>query len=384
MSAIAIAATASPSPVRQRLAAALLLAVLWLPTSPPTARAEAPASEAPPNRTAPAAGSPDSAESSPLDPSARLPEGGSATEQWDLTAVLDSGHTIVARFIITNTGPGDRNAVVLGHVIRPDGDAVLFKQGRRRSRWKLSEDRRMLDVSASDLSLRDPLYGLAIYKADVQIALEFAPDVRESTPPDATPPGYALEVLALSAPTVGTLWLPEMSEPLAVRGHMALVHSWMSDSEGDVVHRRIDVHKFGDDRAMYGLDLTTPAGLRTQWILAAEDGKTRVSTTGLDVALAGAIPDLERSDYWVPAEIELSGEEASGSVELRTVLVESDPLRVLPSFVRWVVSLTMKPHRVWAESQIDVTLRARPAETPLRIQGAGVTTLTFLNPLKHR
>ena len=44
---------------------------------------------------------------------------------------------------------------------------------------------------------------------------------------------------------------------------------------------------------------------------------------------------------------------------------------------------TMKPYRVWAESRVDVTLFAHSDSFPLRVQGAGVTTLTFLNPLKR-
>ena len=60
-------------------------------------------------------------------PAARLLLGELAHERWDLTARFDSGHFLFAEFLITNFGLGDRNAAVIGHVIRPNGQSRRFR-----------------------------------------------------------------------------------------------------------------------------------------------------------------------------------------------------------------------------------------------------------------
>ena len=72
-----------------------------------------------------------------VDPAARLASQGSASEYWDLVARLDSNHSVFARFMITNQGPGTRTALAVGHLVQPDGTVVPFHNGRRWGRWKI-------------------------------------------------------------------------------------------------------------------------------------------------------------------------------------------------------------------------------------------------------
>ena len=52
-----------------------------------------------------------------LDPSARLLRGSDASEVWSLYIELESGHRIAQQFLLSNVGPGNHNAVALGHLI---------------------------------------------------------------------------------------------------------------------------------------------------------------------------------------------------------------------------------------------------------------------------
>lgn len=314
------------------------------------------------------------------DPAARLPEGGAASEHWEVTVRLDSGHWILARFIVTHFGPGDRNAAVLGHVVKPDGGEVLFSNARFRRYWNLSEDRRTLDVGTSHLDLHDPLYRLWIDKDKARIDLRFAPDALPLPGTGALPEGYHLEVLALAAPIRGTLQLRDMPEPLAVSGHISVVHTWMNEDESQLTRRRIEFHSLADD-ALYVLDLTARGGKRWNWLLARAAGGEPVASAGFEASLEASLPGVERLNYWVPAGIHWFGACVEGFASLSRPLLQSDPLELLPQPIRWLVGLRIKPHRVWATSGFDVTLRGCSDRPPLQMLGTGITALTFTHPV---
>lgn len=314
----------------------------------------------------------------PLDPAARLPQGGGAAEHWDLTVRLDSGHWIVARFIITAIGPGDQNALVLGHVLAPGGNTIRFKNGRRQARWTLSEDRLALDVGTSHLWLRDPLYRLWIDKDAVRIDLRFAAESLPQPPADFLPAGYELDVLAMASPVTGTLELPGMKQPLAVRGRASLRHTVMARDERELVTRRIEFQNL-ELPALYGVNLTRPDGTRSHWLAVSKGPGESFGLGRFKVGLEGQLAGLERQGYRVPTRMVWSGDCVEGQIELARPLLENDPLSVLPYPIRWLASLRMKPHRVWAESPFDVTLSRCSDRSPVVIQGTGLTALTFLD-----
>jgi len=103
----------------------------------------------------------------PLDPSARMLEGSDASEAWTLYVELDSGHRIAQRFLISNAGPGDHNAVAVGHLSEPGRPPYRYQNGRRRARWKLSDDQLFLDIAASHLDLHRPTGELRIPKKEI-------------------------------------------------------------------------------------------------------------------------------------------------------------------------------------------------------------------------
>ena len=48
--------------------------------------------------------------------------------------------------------------------------------------------------------------------------------------------------------------------------------------------------------------------------------------------------------------------------------------------MRWLVGLRIKPHRVWATSGFEVTLRPCSNRPSIQMLGTGITTLTFMRP----
>jgi len=321
-----------------------------------------------------------------LDPAARLADTEWASEYWDLAMRLDSGHVVFARFLHTHTGPGDGNAVVTGHVLTSAGSAHEFRNGRRAGRWKLSAGGRRLDVGSSHLDLSGPQYRLEIAKKRVKLDLYFVPTGRTHTPPEVTPVGYRVDLLASSAPVTGSLWLKGMQEPVEVLGHATLVHTEMREREAGLVLRRIEFFSLQQGAALYLLEVLTPMGKRTRWMNVSDGDETVFSTTEVDVATSGDAcvgrregPCSKQTEYWVPKSLGVKSRGLEAQFRLEKMLLASDPLELLPGPIRWVVSLVMRPHRVWAETAFDVTLSPGPEHLPIPQQGSGITAIAFLN-----
>ena len=207
-----------------------------------------------------------------LDPAARLVSGNKASEAWSLFVELDSGHRITQRFLLSNAGPGDHNAVALGHLIEPGRAPYRYQNGRTRANWTLSDDRLFFDISASHLDLHRPKGELRITKDEIEIRLFFdfgANAASARVPRERLPSGYNVEVLAVGAPTTGSIHAPWMDEPLQTTGRTWLVHSWTKKDEADVLYRRVDVYGHEDGTSFYGIHLRGKGDWQSGWSLGS-------------------------------------------------------------------------------------------------------------------
>jgi hypothetical protein len=98
------------------------------------------------------------------DPRSRIPDAENASEYWDLAAQFESGHALVARFMITHEGPGQNTAIAYGHFIEPDGTIRPWTNGRREGNWDLKSEGRVIDIGSSELYLTGPPYRLRVHK----------------------------------------------------------------------------------------------------------------------------------------------------------------------------------------------------------------------------
>jgi hypothetical protein len=313
------------------------------------------------------------------DPAARLPGGDAGWEYWDLLARFEGGFVLAARFLVTNAGPGDQNGIAIGRVIRPDGSVVAFDNGRRRQRWTLSDDRLRLDIGSSHLDLAG--HRLWFDKGAVKIDVRFTPGGWATPPADLTPDGYRLDVLDAAASVEGSLWLRGMEEARRVRGWIAITHTWSREPEADATRRRIEFYSLQGDAAVFGVDLTMPGGDRTRWWSARRRDGSIIATSDFELGLEGVLADRENARYWVPATLAARGPGVRGEVSLARTLAESDPLAPLPAPIRLLMSLTMKPRRVWAESTHRFELQGATGSEPF--EGSGLVVTSFLAPLAN-
>ncbi len=352
----------------------------------------------------------------PLDPKARMLAGDSASEYWTLYIELDSGHRITQRFLITNAGPGDHNAVAVGHLMENGRPPYRYVNGRRRDAWTLTPDRLFLDIAASHLDLHRPRGALKITKDDIEIRLDFDLSdeaISGKVPAAQLPRRYEVEVLAVAAVTQGTIKAPWMAAPLPVKGHTWLIHSWTPDDEAGLIDRRVDVFGRAGGTAFYALQLRGRGGFAGAWqILSRPASAAGERASGAPVVFpahwqdgATLLPGNSAGGYPVPDRFSLAGKLESGEIHLSNEWLRFDPLEVIPQPFRWFIRRSTQPQEVWADSRIAVSI-GRALEDPflpptgdaLRVSNSqreiedettdsnvkGVASITFMNPIDRR
>jgi hypothetical protein len=311
----------------------------------------------------------------------RLPDEGSATEYWDLVARLDGGRRLVARFLVTNQGPGERTAVAVGHLIQPDGSAVRFHNGRLQGRWSMDEDGLALEIGSSSLDLRLPVRRFVVDKTrkGIKIELRFRSTEAAPRPQIDGDPEHRVELLDLAVPVEGRVWVRGMEAPVAVAGRGAITHTWTGPAEPELTLRRFDFVSLEAGSGVYLYDRTTPDGRRVRRLLVEQGERLVYESSGFELSLGASREG--RKGYPVPSELRIGGPPVEASIELATTLVKHDPLGDLPQPFRLLLSFAMRPRRVWTDSPFQLQLAAGPDRPALEIGGPGITSLTYLNPL---
>ena len=216
-----------------------------------------------------------------------ISDGDSASEYWDIVAHFDSNHHLFARFLITNEGPGDRTAIATWQLIDPNGKRTEFRNGRRKKRWTLSPDGDRIEIGSSVFDQSGPVHRLEYdsTKRGIRVAFQYAPKGPVAWPRSAGD-RYPFDLLELTTPVTGTIWLEGMNETASVNGTISITHTWMEESEADLTLRRIDFASTGSGPAVFLSDWTTPSGERERWLVAARDGEVLVQTTDFQLTLA--------------------------------------------------------------------------------------------------
>jgi hypothetical protein len=307
---------------------------------------------------------------------AKLPAGGSAWEAFELTAVLDHGFRVTARFMITNEGPGERSAVNFGHVVRPGAPATPFQNGRREGAWRLSEDGRRIEIGSSLLVLADGVRHFEVDndKRGIKLFLDWQQSASARSAPELIP-GYRVDVLELATPVRASIQVPGMPAPRVLEGTLALTRTRAAVAESELVLRRIDALAVERGSPFYLLDLLGPKGARHAWLSLGTrpraSSRAQVGASG-----AGSGPD----GYPAPKQLAISGPDFSGSLTLGEPILAVDPLAALPTFLRMVYSLRGRPHRSWIDAHFELSLAAG-TEPARRLSGTAIAVLTFLDRL---
>ena len=316
-----------------------------------------------------------------VDPGAKVPSGESASEYWDLVATLDAGVRVVARFAITNEGPGEHSALAFGHVLRPDAEPVAFQNGRKRGAWRLSSDRRRIEIGSSLLALPEGARHFEVDndKRGVKLFLDWQQDAAVLTAP-VGPPGYQIDVLQLATPVQASIQVTGWPTPRKLGGTLALTHTRVPVHEGELILQRIDVASREPRSGTYLLDLLAADGARFTWLSVATSQTGRFERSNFSARREGETRGAS-AEHPSPSRMVLDGKDFQGRVSLGEPFLEVDPLAALPTLVRMVYSLRGRPHRSWTPAHFDLSVIPGPALPAVRIEGDAVASLTYLDVL---
>jgi hypothetical protein len=317
-------------------------------------------------------------------PAARLLPGDSASEHWEFTARFESGHLLFVEFLITNIGLGERNAAAVWYLVAPEGITQRTANGRREKKWTLAADHLRMEIGASMLDLHLPAYQLQVDKKNIRINLQFRPDAQAVWSEKAMPTGYSLDLLAAAVPVEGTLWVKGMKTPLTVKGTVAATHSWMNEAGSSLIRRRVEFFSLQKQNPFYGVEFTAPNGTQAKWVVVKPNGSELYDSSLVEWTLAGRAKEPRERGYEVPATVEVKNAQLEGKARLERVLLRTDPFVDIPRPFRFVVSLALdlRPRRIWALSPYELSFSpTAKKQSALHLQGAGVTAVTFLNPM---
>lgn len=332
-------------------------------------------------------GDPSGADALPQpDPAVRR-GGDQASDEYQLIASFDDGGLLLARILVTNAGPGERNAVASGLWVDRDERVHAFDNVRRSDEWELSADRRRLDIGTSHLDLSRDYARYRIDKSRIRVDLQLPLEARAALPADFEPPGAQSELLATLVPIVGTIQLREWATPRTVAGTASLLHAWSPDAAFGGARRVSAVGVDRDGRASaLVLQWQRPGGEGRAWMAIAREDDAPTAYANLEATAEGALSGASTRAYPVPAVLALRGPDVEGSVKASSPLFEQDFLKAFPQPLRTVMSMALdvRPYRVWARSVIDVTLRASSGGGPHRFQGEGSTATSFSDTFSGR
>jgi hypothetical protein len=299
---------------------------------------------------------------------ARLSSADAAMEYWDVTAWLDSGMRVAARFLVTNQGPGDRTAAAVGHVVLADGRTLPFHWGRRGDAWTLGADGRRLEIGRAALDLSGPTLVLIVTskKRGIDLRLEIARSTGVSRNETLDMP-YGFEIV-LPTTARGRIGSTEVS------GAGALTHTWMDRAEGDLLRRRDEVFARGGDTAIYSSTLTLADDQQRQLLVVdrkngggSHGAKTIVEYSG---PLLGSDPSYPVHSTWT-----VDAGPTGLTATLEREWLRMNPLDILPQPFRFLLSLGGKPQRIWADARVTL----ERSGTELR----GVAVSTFARPVER-
>lgn len=314
-------------------------------------------------------------------PAARLLEGEFAYERWEMTTRFQTGELFFAEFLITNLGIGDRNAALVGHIIGPGERSRKFRTGRREKRWHLSNDRLRVEVGRSWLDQRGLKNSVRIEKKRVRVGLDYYRGGDASWSTDFAPAGYAIDLLDPAAQTEGTLWVEGMAVPVGVKGSMAVTHSWAETAESNLLARQFEFFTLPNEQdkpAIYLADLLQKGGARSNWLVARIGSETIWEKSNFNLTTEGNFREIR--DYPIPEKIDFDAGNVQGEIRLLQPILEYDPLDDVPQPFRFLLSIKIRPRRVWIATAFRISFRAGPTTQPEYFTGTGVTKVYFMNP----
>ena len=303
-------------------------------------------------------------------PALRMPEGEFAGESWDLIAKLDSGYLVLAQTALSNLGPGDRNAAVIGHLVAPDGSVQRFKRSEPEGKWALVGADQGLDLRSISLEPFGTARRFVVAKNELGIELALGRpgprnDERRSGP-------CSFELLETGAPAAAQLRLAPGAPELATRARVAMTHRWSTDLESACALRRVELFVLEPGASLYFSETLAPDGGVGRWMAVERDGRRVFAGDPGDAGVEWA---ASAEGFAPPASARVAAGKITARFAFDPELASVDPTERLPAAVQWLIAKRTKPRLAWMRAPFEMKIDGRT------IAGTAVAKVTYSNPL---
>lgn len=286
------------------------------------------------------------------------------TECWLLLARLDSGDALLFEITITDAGPGERNAAVIGRWATADGKLISFQKAKLGGEWSSGPGGRLIDLEKFQLDRRGPRARLSARKKAIRVELEFPLGAAPLAARELAGGKWTQELWASAVAVTATLWAEGRAE-VKTRGRVALSHRLIDGPEAKHAMRRGEAFSLDSGASLYVAEIAA-AKRRERW-LVARDARGRVIADVLETG--GAQPGLRAA----PAELVLATASARGKLLAGEQLAAYDPLAELPAAIRFVLGLRLRS--AWMSSPFD--FRVGDGAAALALRGTALASYTF-------
>jgi len=238
-----------------------------------------------------------------------------------------------------------------------------------------------MEVGRSWLDQHGLKNSLRIDKRRVRVGLDYYRGGDASWSTDFAPAGYAIDLLDPAARAEGTLWVEGMAAPAEVKGSMAVTHSWADTAESNLLVRQFEFFTLPDEQdkpAIYLADLIQKGGTRSNWLVARFGRETIREKSNFNLTTEGNFRGIR--DYPIPEKLDFDAGNVQGEIRLLQPILEYDPLDDVPQPFRFLLSIKIRPRRVWIATAFRISFRAGPTTKPEYFTGTGVTKVYFMNP----
>ncbi len=304
-----------------------------------------------------------------------MPDASSGGDYWELVARFDDGRLVFAQAVLTELGWGGRKAAIIGAVVEPDGSVLPFRRTEKAGDFRLSDDRRTIELGAALLEPREGSRRLYVRKSELRVDVE----IESALPglPVEAPEGCRVDILDVASPARGLVEPSGRAAATAVAGRATFTHRSLEGLEADYVTRRLELFVLEDEVGVYFSEVLTPGGDVLTWAVLRRGDEIVFAGRPARAEVAWAAQNGEPGK---PGPVSIDLDIAGARLSLR------DPGE--PRLVMDLLERVPRLFRPWVALRTQPSVRLQEAPFVLRDDdgetrsGSALVKVLYLNPVR--
>lgn len=279
------------------------------------------------------------------------------SEWWSFVFRLDGDYGAYVQFLVSNMGPGDGKATVKAEFKTPDGRKHNTTTNYDSREWSWAPDK--FELRFGDNLLYGPVDGLRIRLKNGKLTAELV--IENLVPP--WKPGtaraqygsrkdryYGFHYMTPVGRVTGTVRLEGEDKEHQITGLVHADHSVSSIGPHEQARAWARFRALDEKTTLLVSDIRTPktyGGAPIRFAVLFHEGQVVFESTDFEVTLSDPYPDPQKSGYFAPRMMEISGTTPKGrfrgAIKATKMTSREDFLESAGTAARFVISRFAKP-----------------------------------------